>query len=374
MLHALLAENYSFWLPEQASKVAPSMDALFNFILGINIFFSSLIMAGLIYFVIRYRHRGENRAHDPTAGHSTALELTWTIIPTLLTLVIFYYGFRGYLHASVMPPNAYEITADGKTWSWQFLYPNGHSDPELHLVNNKPCVFALQSDDVIHDLFIPAFRMKKDVVPGRFNRMWVEPTKAGTYDVYCAMYCGTNHSTMRAQCIVHNTQAEFDAWLARVSDWEKITPFVTEGKLLYSQNCAQCHSVDGSKIVGPTWKDMYASIVPLEGGKTVLADDAYVLESIEYPAAKIVSGFPNVMPSFKGHFPPNEIKAITWYMKSISGHVPRSAWERSLTVGDPSGAAKPAATQPVKSSLPATSPVTQPPAIPARSGGNPATQ
>src|SRR6185437_6112003 len=178
MLQALLAvEKYSFWLPEPASNNAGVYDRLFYFILGINILFSSLIMALMIFFVLKYRHR-KGQKHDPTAGHSTALELTWTIIPTLLVLVIFYYGFRGYLHANVIPPNAAEVTATGSMWKWTFSYPSGLVDDELHMVVNKPTRMILESSDVIHDLDIPSFRMKKDVVPGRYNKEWFEPNLA----------------------------------------------------------------------------------------------------------------------------------------------------------------------------------------------------
>lgn len=358
MLHLLLADSYSFWLPEQASTIAPASDALFWFVLWINVFFSSLIMAGLIYFVIKYRHRG-NRPHDPTAGHSTALELTWTIIPTLLTLVIFYYGFHGYLHANVMPPNADQVTATGKMWNWSFSYQSSglSNEPELHVVKDRPVLVTLESNDVIHDLDIPAFRMKKDAVPGRYNRMWFEPTKAGKYEVYCAMYCGTGHSIMRATCVVHATQAEFDAWMKDKLNWKgKISP-IQRGHDLYSTvGCATCHNVTGATGgTGPTWKDMFGSIVPLADGTTVLADEAYVKESILQPQAKIVRGYgpPSPMPPFQ--FNDDDISALTWYMKSISRN-----FKGDLTPGK---SVTPVVAVPGN---PVPPPVTQPAAVPGR--------
>jgi cytochrome c oxidase subunit 2 len=445
MFQALLA---SIWLPESASKNAPAYDALFYFILGINILFSSLIMATLIFFVFKYRHR-EGRPHDPTAGHSTALELTWTIIPTMLVLVIFYYGFRGYLHANTMPPNADTVTANGAMWNWTFTYANNHTDPELHLVVNKPTNMILQSADVIHDLDIPAFRMKKDVVPGRYNREWFEPTRisaapkevmswkvsgamppvaksedggyyglyAGNsefplkaidlahgesfgfdtikgkpvavfthegekqsididtkenhefrwkvidfYQVYCAMYCGTGHSVMLAKCIVQS-QADFDRWMANQVLWEPRMSYVARGhELAGAMGCATCHSTDGSKMTGPTWKDLYGSQVPLSDGKQVLADDDYIAESIVLPSKKIVQGFEDKMPQdFSAKLKPNDITAITWYMKSIS-----SNYHGDMTVGTTVGAAKktqkPGATT-APTSTPAVSPTFEPPAV-----------
>jgi cytochrome c oxidase subunit II len=436
MLQALLAqaysEKYSYWLPQAASKNAGEYDYLFYFILGINILFSSLIMATMIYFVLRYRHR-KNAKHDPTAGHSTALELTWTIIPTLIVIGIFYYGFRSYLRANVMPPEAYEITANGQMWSWSFTYPNGYTSPgELHLVVNQPTRMVLQSADVIHDLAIPAFRMKKDDVPGRYNREYFEPNVAtkpaeplitfdcasqvipptktveeekggdyglytqkgvvptksvplvpgdtfgfateggkslavythdgktgkieldpkaspqyiwktpyGYFQVFCAMYCGQNHSTMMAKCVVQ-TQEQFDAWLKDASTWEDKISYLERGRNLRSQvGCATCHSIDGQGSTGPTWKDLYGSHVDFENGIPSIehADDAYIKESIIDPGAKIVKKFTNAMPSnFRGQLSDHDIDALTWYMKSISDNykdasgkrIDLTAWEKKL--------------------------------------------
>lgn len=441
MLQALLAQTLaSFWLPERASTLAPAYDALFYFILAINIFFSTLIMALLILFVLRYRHREGHHA-NPTGGHSTALELTWTIIPTLLVLVIFYYGFRGYLHENTMPPNAYEITANGSMWKWNFVYPTGLSHPELHLILNRPTRMVLQSADVIHDLDIPEFRIKKDAVPGRFNRSWFEPTKitepeklgltlnpggkleirtveekaafsvygssshaaiksidltpgdtygfqlnkdgklAGVYtqsgvttevplepksaaesfswkyygyfQIYCAMYCGQNHSVMLAHCVVHPDQADFDAWMKNQTLWEPNMSYVDRGKQLYHDaGCSTCHTVDGNKAIGPSWKDLWGSSVPLEGHDPVTADDDYLKESIVAPSAKIVKGFGNLMPNNFSSMPPNDIAALTWYMKSISAN-----YKGDMTPGTTVGAA-------LNGGAGATPPTTQPAAVP----------
>ncbi len=310
----------NIWMPESASTIAPEVDGLFDFILWLSIFFLVLILVVMIVFVVKYRHReGQENKQEPTAGHSTALELTWTIIPTILVIIIYYFGFRGFLHLAVPPPNSYEITATGRMWNWQFTYPNGYTDGELHIPLNVPVRVVLNSEDVIHSLFIPVFRVKKDVVPGRYNKMWFQATKTGNFDVECANYCGTGHSQMLTRAYVQEPE-DFKKWLADASDWTKNTSPIAEGAKLYkAKGCVQCHSVDGTRGTGPTWKDMFGSQVPLEGGKTVLADEDYVRESIEYPQAKIVSTFGPIsaMSSFKGTSS-NDIFALTAYMKSIS--------------------------------------------------------
>lgn len=325
MLRALLADttSNSFWLPERASTMASGTDGLFDFIMYLTYFFFALIAIGTIYFGFKYRHRRGVVIPTTAAGHSTALELTWTIIPTILVLIIYYYGFRQFLNEAIEPPGAYEITATGQMWNWSFAYPNGYVGGELHVPANKPVRVILKSNDVIHSLYIPAFRVKKDVVPGRFNRLWFQATKndgpAEAHDIYCAAYCGTNHSTMLTRAVVHD-QDDFDKWLEDVSDPRgKKTPIEIGQELYKARGCATCHSVDGAGgMTGPTWKDLYGSMVPCTSGGSFLADDAYITESIEYPAAKIVQGFQNVMPSFKGQLKDYEIAGLIAYMKSIS--------------------------------------------------------
>ncbi len=312
----------NIWMPESASTVAPEIDGLFDFILWLSIFFLVLILVVMIVFVVKYRHReGEERKQEPTAGHSTALELTWTIIPTILVIIIYYFGFRGFLHVAVPPPNSYEISATGRMWSWQFTYPNGHQDTELHIPLNVPVRVILNSEDVIHSLFIPVFRVKKDVVPGRYNKMWFQATKTGTFDVECANYCGTGHSQMLTKAFVQEPE-DFKKWLTDASRWWLHTSPIDQGEKLYkAKGCIQCHSVDGTRGTGPTWKDMFGSQVDLEGGGKVLADEDYVRESIEYPQAKIVKSFGPVsaMSSFLGTSP-QDIFALISYMKSISSN------------------------------------------------------
>src|SRR5260221_2412278 len=228
MLTAILANPdplmlSSFWMPEQASTVAANVNGLYDFIYYLSLFFFLLITFLLLAFIIKYRHR-ENVAqpHEPAAGHSTALELTWTIIPTILVLVIFYYGFRGFINMMVEPPNSYEVLVTGKTWSWTFTYEGRYvsDDGKLHIPVNTPIRFVLSSNDVIHSLFMPVFRVKKDVVPGRYNRFWVEATQVGEYDIYCAEYCGNLHSQMLSKVVVESPE-HFARVIERINDCTK---------------------------------------------------------------------------------------------------------------------------------------------------------
>ena len=334
-------EPGGFWLPERASTAGAATDGLFHFILWLCVFFAVLIFALLVVFVVKYRHRPGERK-DSHAGHSLTLELTWTIIPTLLTVVIYYYGFRGYLNLSVEPPNAYEITATGQMWKWTFTYPNGHQDEELHVPAGMPVRVVLASQDVIHSLSIPDLRVKKDVVPGRYNRIWFEAEKKpgaqpDEHQVYCAAYCGTQHSAMLTHAYVHEP-ADFKQWLIDATARDMNMPPVELGaKLHKTKGCATCHTVDGSPSTGPTWSNMFGSTVPLADGSTVLADEAYVRESVYQPQAKVHQGFgpPSQMPSFQGLVNERELGGLIAYMKSISTNSASAAAPTTGPAGEP---------------------------------------
>lgn len=334
MLLSLLAQSTdkTFWMPQRASTYAAETDWAFYLVYWICVIFTCLIGFCLVYFTIRFRHRGDNdQAAPPThAGHSTTLELTWTIIPTILVLIIFYYGFRTYLRHSVIPPDAYEINVTARMWSWAFTYPDGHVDNTLHIPANTPIRLVLSSEDVIHSFFIPAFRAKRDVVPGRFNKMWFESEAPGTYQGFCAEYCGTNHSTMLFEVVVHPTSQSEANLLGMASwrDWMETSRDPTVGyetpadwgKQLYSaRGCNQCHSIDGTPNIGPTWRNMFGSERQFADGSKAIADEDYIVESINYPQAKVVAGF-GVMPSYAGQFKTRDFEGMIAYLKSISEH------------------------------------------------------
>lgn len=307
-----------FWMPPRASTVAGEVDGLFSFIFWLTVFFFCLVLVLMLAFVLKYRHREGQPQPAPPPAHSTALELTWTVIPTVLVLIIFYFGFRGYLHMSVAPPNAYEITVNAKMWNWEFIYPNGHVDTELHVPVDMPVRLVLNSQDVIHSFYVPQFRVKKDVVPGRFNRAWFQATEQGDFDLYCAAYCGNGHSRMLAKVVVHDLDG-FRKWLDNASNWETHMTPVQAGQMLFNtRGCTQCHTVDGSRLVGPTLKNLYGEQVPLSDGSTVLADDNYIRESLYDPAAKIVAGYQPQMPSYKASMKDRDVMAIVAYLRSLS--------------------------------------------------------
>lgn len=322
MWNSILADTAeSFWLPQRASTVAPGSDALFYAIYWICVFFFVLVTVLLVVFVIKFRHR-EGVKRDSSVGHNNVLEITWTLLPSIIVVFLYYYGFKQYMNMAVEPPNAYRVTVTGKMWNWSFTYPNGFTDGVLHVPPGKPVLCTLTSQDVIHGFSIPAFRIKKDVVPGRYNRVWFESNTPGTYDIYCTMYCGQGHSTMRSTVVVEKSMADFQDWLAKATAAADNLPPVERGKRIYqTAGCMQCHSIDGTRIVGPTWKDMFGAMQPMADGSKVLADEAYVTESIREPSAKIHAGYPN--PSPMPPFPDSvvserDVKSLIAFMKSIS--------------------------------------------------------
>ena len=339
------------YLPPKASTVAGDVDGLFNGILFITAFFTLLIFAGMMYFAIRYRHRpGHEGGESP--GHSTALELTWTIVPTIIVLVIFYYGFRGYLDMTVVPPNAYEIQVRSWMWNWGFVYPNGYQSSELHIPKDRPVRLVLTSEDVIHSLYIPAFRLQKMTVPGRYNRYWLQAKELGEFKIYCAQYCGQKHSEMLSKVVVH-TPEDFDDWLEVASNPEKqpgFTPVKGGEQILTARGCLQCHTLTGGASTGPTFKDLFGKQEPLADGTTVLVDENYIRDSILYPQKQLVQGFQPVMPSFLGTISDRQIEWINAYLKSISVHYkggdPNQPTNAPATGAAPPTAAPNATTQP----------------------------
>lgn len=355
MLTTILSQ--SVYLPPKASTVAPEVDGLFNAILFITAFFCLLIFTLMLVFAIKYRHRAgdANTARAPV--HSTALELTWTIIPIIIVLTIFYYGFKGYLNMAVVPPNAYEINVDSYTWGWSFGYPNGLTTTELHVPKDRPIRLILTSRDVIHSFYIPAFRLQKMTVPGRYNRFWFQATQTGEFDAFCAQYCGTSHGEMITKVVVHEP-ADFNVWLDEASNPEKQAGFtpVKAGTQIVAQRCVTCHSLDGSANTGPTLKDLFGKQETLIDGTSITADENYIRDSILYPNKQIVQGFSSggksAMPSFLGQLSDKEIGWIIAYMKTISANYQGADPNAAVAPGQPAGApaqpATAAATQPAQ--------------------------
>ncbi len=306
-----------FWLPPRRSTYAAEIDWMFHFILYLSAFFFALIIGLMVYFCIRYRER-EGAGPEPSPSHNLKLELVWTLIPLILVIGIFFEGFRGFMRMSVPPQNAYRINVTGQKWKWLFSYPNGYVDEALHVPVDRPVRLTMTSEDVIHSLYIPAFRLKKDVVPGRYHTVWFNATHPGEYDLYCAEFCGKDHSDMITKVVAH-PPGEFEKWLEEASDFLARMPPREAGEKLYkARGCAQCHSVDGKANTGPTFKGLMGHDVPLVGGEAVVADENYIRESILEPNAKVVAGFQPVMPTYKGKIKDAEITAIIEYLKTLS--------------------------------------------------------
>ena len=245
-------------------STAKYVDGAFYFILHLSMFFFFLIVALMVLFVIRYRRRpGFDPGESP--DHNTPLEIFWSVIPLGLVIGIFYYSFIGYLWLRTAPRNpAYEIYVTGQKWTWSFKYPNGYVDPNLHVPVDESVKLTMQSQDVIHSLFIPAFRVKMDVVPGRYTTTWFKAIEVGEYDLECTEYCGTGHSDMLAKVIVHPSEDDYKNWLRKMDeDQQKLSP-VDAGRAIVTRLCSVCHTVDGTAKIGPSFKGIWGGNAHLQ--------------------------------------------------------------------------------------------------------------
>jgi cytochrome c oxidase subunit II len=297
--------------PEQASTVAPQVDALFFFILGITGFVAIAVAVVIIYFAIRYRRMPG--ARPPRILGSMQLEVTWSIIPFLIFLIMFGWGAHVYFAQTQPPDDAIEVYVVGKQWMWKIQHQGGQSEiNELHVPVNQPVKLTLTSEDVVHDFFVPAFRNKVDVLPGRYVHTWFQATKTGTYHLFCAQYCGTNHAGMIGKVIVME-QADYETWLNSKAQGS----LALKGRNLFLKlQCVTCHSAD-ARARAPVLENLYGRTVHLRGGKTVLADEGYIRESILKPEAKIVEGWDPIMPTFKGEVSEDEMIQLIEYLKSL---------------------------------------------------------
>ncbi|MEM9367803.1 MAG: cytochrome c oxidase subunit II, partial [Planctomycetota bacterium] len=325
-------------------------------------FFFIPITFCLFYFALKYKKKRGEKA-ESQVSHNTPVELAWSIGPSFLLVWMFVQGSISFLDMRTPPEGSYEVGVQAFKWGWTFDYGGGTFHPELHIVKGEPTKLEMRSSDVIHSLFVPAFRAKKDIVPGRYNYMWFQPTEANEqvsaedlakfkkqnegnaawdydrfqvtpegykfFDLYCTEYCGTNHSEMQTAVVVHETQEDLDAWI-KVNSQRGDVPMVEWGERLYKQRgCAGCHSIDGSKLVGPSFLNLYGSEHGLTDGSNISVDAQYIRESIINPKAKIVAGYPNVMPSYKGQLSDDDIASIIEYQKSISQFSQSAADEKS---------------------------------------------
>lgn len=282
--------------PETASTLADEVDGLFFFILGVTLFFTLLIATLVIVFLVKYRRRSE--AERPPLGRSSLpLEIGWTLVPLVIGIGIFVWGARVFVTGSIPPDNALEVYVVGRQWMWHMQHVGGQREiNQLHVPLGRPVKVTLTSQDVVHSFFIPAFRMHRDAIPGRYTDAWFEATKVGRYRIYCTEYCGTNHSSMIGEAVVMEPAA-YREWLTRGAD----DSLSTKGaKLFRKLQCVACHSAD-SRARAPVLENLYLRRVPLKDGTSVIADEDYLRESIRKPNTKIVAGFqgPSIMPPFE---------------------------------------------------------------------------
>ncbi len=314
-----LPDSPFFWMPTDSSTGAGDTDWLFQVLLIISAVSMALIMGAMIYFVVKYRakDRTANEVPERASEHNTVLELTWSIIPGIICVALFVWGFKGFVDLHTPPKNSYDIHAQGQKWKWLFTYNNGYTDDVLHVPVGKPVRIIINSVDVIHSLYIPAFRVKQDAVPGRYTELWFQATQTGEFPVECAEYCGTGHSAMLTKVVVHPA-GQFEPWLDHANEAANNKPPLELGEELYDkQGCNACHSTDGSKKIGPSWKGIYGEETTLTDGSKVKVDDNYIKESILDPQAKVVSGFGPVMPTFKGKLSDKQIAGLIEYIKSL---------------------------------------------------------
>lgn len=298
--------------PDQASSVAPRVDALFYFLVIVSLFFVALIFALVIGFAVRYRRRFEDEQPEPIPGN-LRLELLWTFIPLGLTMVMFGWGAVVFFDIQRPPADALEIFVVGRQWMWKFQHPDGAREiNELHVPVGRAVKLTMVSEDVIHSMFVPAFRLKQDVLPGRYTALWFEATRKGTYHLFCAEYCGTQHSGMLGR-VVAQEPAEYQKWLSGGGGLS----MAAAGEGLFERlGCASCHRMDGSGR-GPSLVGLFGNMVEFERGGSVRADEGYIRESILEPNAKIVSGYPAIMPTFKGLIGEEGILQIIAYIRDL---------------------------------------------------------
>lgn len=300
------------------SNFSQGVDYAFYVIFGISVVLLLLVTITMIYFVIRY-----NKKRHPVAANiegSVTLEVIWTIIPVILVLVMFWVGYIGYVPMEKVPDDAVEIKAIGRMWSWTFEYDNGRKSDRLKVPYNLPVKLDLISQDVLHNLYIPAFRIKKDVVPGRTNTMWFVAQKLGSYDVLCAEYCGLRHAYMITKIDVI-PEEEYWTWYELPADSLKVDDVELWYQVTKANGCIGCHSTDGTKLVGSTFKGLYNSKkIVIKGGeeKEIIADEDYLIRSILEPNVELVKGFtPGLMPSYINQISDEDIDIIVKYIKSL---------------------------------------------------------
>ena len=302
------------FFPTQASTIAPQIDRLYGFLILLSIFFGLLIFGLIFYFSIKYRRQKGNETGSPV-GHGVFLEIFWTVIPLLITVVIFVWGALIFYRSRQPPANAMEIFVTGKQWMWKIQHPSGNREiNELHVPVGQPVKLTMTSEDVIHSFFVPAFRVKNDVLPGRYTSLWFEATKVGSFHLFCAEYCGTKHSQMIGQ-VVAMEPADYAEWLQGGVGQESLAD---AGRRLFSNlGCVTCHSNE-SGARGPSLAGILGKEIELGSGEKYQVDENYLRESILNPALKVLKGYAPLMPTYQGQVDELGLLRLLAYIKSLN--------------------------------------------------------
>jgi cytochrome c oxidase subunit II len=299
--------------PDAVSTMAPRVDALYFFLVGLTAFFSLLIAGLIVYYAIKFRRRSPDAIGARISG-GMVLEITWTIVPFVIVMGIFAWGASVFFAMSRPPDDAMNIYVVGKQWMWKFQHLNGQREiNELHVPVGRPVRLVMTSEDVIHDVFVPGFRVKADVIPGRYTSLWFEPTKPGRYHLFCAEYCGTRHSGMVGEVVVMEPD-EFQAWLSGGGAEGSLAS--AGAKLFADLACNTCHRPEFQGR-GPRLDGLFGRTVALEGGGSALVDEAYIREAIVNPRARVALGFQPVMPAYQGLVTEDGLLQLIEYVKSL---------------------------------------------------------
>jgi cytochrome c oxidase subunit 2 len=299
--------------PDEASKVAQQTDYLYWGFICLSLLVCLIVFGPITYFVFKYR-QGKETDRRPVRLPELKIELTWTVLPMLLMMCFYVWGARQYFNIEQPPPGAMDINVVGKQWMWKVQHPEGNREiNQLHVPLGRSIKLTMASQDVIHSFFLPAFRIKQDVVPGRYTTEWFKANRLGTYHLFCSEFCGTSHSMMTGQIVVMEPAA-YEAWLIRGQPGSTLAQ--AGEKLFREVGCSGCH-IGNSVIRAPPLEGLFGKPVPLNNGQVVIADEAYLRDSILFPAKEIVGGYTNAMPSFQGRLNEEELLLLIAYMKSL---------------------------------------------------------
>src|SRR5215510_9347668 len=335
--------KFAFW-PEFASSFAWKVDASYIFTIAVCLLFGVGVFVAVVYFVVKYRRQSEDEIPEQIEGNMP-LEIFWSVVPLGIVIVIFFWGTLLFFEIETPPAEALNYYVVGKQWMWKVEHPSGKREiNELHIPIGQPIKLTMTSEDVIHSFYIPGFRTKMDVVPGRYTTSWFEPTKPGEYHIFCAEYCGLNHSLMIGRVVVMEP-TQYEQWLRTgnvTTAASNEPPEVAGARLFQEQRCVTCHQTNG--MLGPKLDGVFGHEVKLQSGQTLVADETYVRESILNPMAKIVAGYQPIMPTFQGQLNEEALLQLIAYIKSLAQQGGGQAAGQPAVVAPPEE--KPAAVAP----------------------------